>query len=495
MSSLSSPTSQRRAGVLLHPTSLPGTQECGDLGSNAYRFVDFLVSSGISVWQMLPIAPTHGDLSPYTALSVHAGNPSLIDLQGLVDKGWLESSECECVTGSQFSSCRHDCLSSASLAFQARGSDDDRRDYEQFRAQHAHWLDGYALFQAIRRHEHNQHWLAWPKPLRDRDPAALREAQALLFQDIEQTCFEQFVFFDQWHRLREYASERGVLLFGDVPIFVAHDSAEVWCHREYFLLDEEGSSITVAGVPPDYFSETGQRWGNPHYDWARMKSDDFKWWKERLATQLELFDWLRIDHFRGFEAYWEIAAHEDTAINGRWVKAPGDELFAALQKTFDPLPLVAEDLGIITDEVDALRKKYGMPGMKILQFAFGDDGSNPYLPHNHTVDSVVYTGTHDNDTTLGWYNDLDDGQKHRIREYLGYSNEEMPWALMRSALASCSRLAIIPLQDILGQDGEHRMNIPGTVEGNWRWRFEWDQFSDELASRMRQLVSLYGRVN
>ena len=484
------PTCDRRAAILLHPTSLPGGLGNGDIGFEAHRFVEFLASAGMAAWQMLPIAPTHGDLSPYTALSVHAGNPSLISLQWLEARGWLQPEE---VVVEDLASYRQQRLIAARDGFLLHISDADKVAYEQFRAKHDHWLIDYALFEAIRRHQGCRHWLDWPEPLRDREPAALREIQALLFHETEQTCFEQFVFFMQWRELHDHARHHGVKLFGDVPIFVAHDSAEVWCHREYFTLDEHGNAQTVAGVPPDYFSETGQRWGNPHYRWDRMEEDGFKWWKQRFATQLEMFDWLRIDHFRGFEAFWEIPAHEETAINGRWVKAPGDALFAALQEAFESLPLVAEDLGIITDEVDALRKKYNLPGMKILQFAFDGDATNPYLPHNHSLDSVVYTGTHDNNTTLGWYDELNESQKMRIAEYYGHPDEVMPWLLIRSAFASVSRLAVIPMQDVLCLGAEDRMNIPGVAEGNWQWRFKWEQVDGGLASRLRQLVELYGR--
>ncbi len=474
----------------MHPTSLPGPMSCGELGPEAHRFIEFLAAAGISAWQMLPIAPTHGDLSPYTVLSVHAGNPALISLAWLEGRGWLAPKP---IGGDDIDGYRQRCLIEAHEGYQRFASDDQRHAFEQFRARHHYWLEDYALFQAIRQHQENRHWLSWPEPLRDCEPAALREVQALLFKEIEQICFEQFVFFEQWRELHEHARHCGIALFGDVPIFVAHDSAEVWRHREYFTLDEHGNAVVVAGVPPDYFSETGQRWGNPLYRWERMEADGFQWWKQRFATQLELFDWLRIDHFRGFDAYWEIPAHEETAINGHWVKAPGDALFAALQETFETLPLVAEDLGIITPEVEALRKKYGMPGMKILQFAFDGDASNPYLPHQHTLDSVVYTGTHDNDTTLGWYSAQSDAQKQRIHEYLGFPDEEMPWALIRSALASVSRLAVIPMQDVLALGSEHRMNVPGVAEGNWRWRFDWSQVEEGLAQRLNHLVGLYGR--
>lgn len=491
MVTATTPLSRRRAGVLLHPTSLPGGAGVGDLGPDAYRFVDFLAASGITVWQMLPLVPTHGDLSPYQGLSVHAGNPLLISLTLLQEWGWL--------TGSietapeNFIDYRLAMLRLAHKGFKNCADKAVHEEYQTFVQRNQHWLQDYALFQAIRQAHGNRHWLEWPEALRDCDQKALADAEKVLIDAIEYIRFEQFVFFRQWGFLREYARQREVILFGDMPIFVAHDSAEVWAHREYFTLDEHGKAEVVAGVPPDYFSETGQRWGNPHYRWEVMQADDFKWWKARMATQLEMFDWVRIDHFRGFEAYWEIPAHEETAINGHWVKAPGDELFESLHKEFDPLPLVAEDLGIITAEVDALRKKHGLPGMKILQFAFGGGADNPYLPHNQSVDSVVYTGTHDNDTTLGWYESLPVDTQAHLAEYLGYPTETMPWPLVRAALASIACLAIIPMQDLLSLDSSHRMNIPGTTDDNWRWRFDWDQLNEELAPRVRRLVELYHR--
>jgi 4-alpha-glucanotransferase len=488
---VTSPLSHRRAGVLLHPTSLPVGAGVGDLGPCAYHFIDFLVSGGFSVWQMLPLVPTHGDLSPYQGLSVHAGNPLLISLQQLHHWGWLEEPPRDEVE--DFIDYRHEQLSLAYEGFLAHAGDDVRAELNAFVEQHNHWLQDYALFQAIRQSQGDAHWLDWPVKLRDRKAAALKAAEKKLADAIEHVRFEQFVFFRQWRHLRDYAQQKNVLLLGDLPIFVAHDSAEVWAHREYFTLDEHGKAQMVAGVPPDYFSATGQRWGNPHYRWEGMQADGFMWWKARLKTQLEMFDWVRIDHFRGFEAYWEIPAHEATAMNGRWVKAPGDELFDSLHEEFDPLPLVAEDLGIITAEVDALRKKYNMPGMKILQFAFGSDAGNPYLPHNHRVDSVVYTGTHDNDTTLGWYQSQPVETQAQLAEYLGYPTESMPWPLIRSALASVACLAVIPMQDLLALDGSHRMNTPGTSVGNWRWRFRWEQIDEDLAPRLKRLNHLYGR--
>lgn len=485
------PLTRRRCGVLLHPTSLPGGAGCGDLGGDACRFIDFLAASGISVWQMLPLVPTHGDLSPYQGLSVHAGNPLLISLHRLQEWGWLEG---ELQTEpDDFVHYRRSKLQAAYQRFVSHADGGAKAELQRFVTEHHHWLEDYALFQAIRQAQGNRHWLAWPDELRDHDAAALAKVAVTLKEAIDYVRFEQFVFFRQWHQLRDYARQRGVLLFGDLPIFVAHDSAEVWAHRELFTLDEHGKAQTVAGVPPDYFSATGQRWGNPHYHWQRMQADGFSWWKQRIATQLEMFDWVRIDHFRGFEAYWEIQAHEETAMNGHWVKAPGDELFDALHNVFDPLPLVAEDLGIITPEVDALRQKYKLPGMKILQFAFGGDAANPYLPHNQTLDSVVYTGTHDNDTTVGWYNALPDHVKQHVLDYLSQPQEAMPWPMIRSALASVARLTILPMQDLLELDGSHRMNTPGTTEGNWRWRFQWPQIDEGLSPRLKGMMVLYGR--
>ena len=485
------PLSRRRSGVLLHPTSLPGGVGCGDLGTDAYRFVDFLAGSGMSVWQVLPLVPTHGDLSPYQGLSVHAGNPLLINLDRLQEWGWLQAGTTDGVV--DFEQHRRDQLQLAHQGFLQRADDSVWAEYNHFVAEQSGWLEDYALFQAIRQAQGHRHWLAWPDELRDRAPLALAAMGKVLKDEVSCVRFEQFAFFRQWHQLRGYAHQRGVLLFGDLPIFVAHDSAEVWANRELFLLDEHGQAQVVAGVPPDYFSATGQRWGNPYYNWARMQADDFSWWKQRIGGQLAMFDWVRIDHFRGFEAYWEIPAHEATAMNGRWVKAPGDELFEALHQVFDPLPLVAEDLGIITAEVDALRQKYHLPGMKIVQFAFGGDADNPYLPHHQTFDSVVYTGTHDNDTTLGWYQSLPESVQQHVQSYLGFPQESMPWPMIRSALASVARLTILPMQDLLGQGSEHRMNTPGTSDGNWRWRFEWAQLDEGLAPKLKQLMRLYGR--
>lgn len=480
----------RRAGILLHPTSLPGSA-AGALGTEARRFVDFLAAAGISIWQMLPLGPTHSDLSPYQCTSVHAGNPHLICLHRLAERGWLEPGAAPRVEPSADWHAVH--LRAAHAGFRERAAAEDRRAFEAFVDRHRAWLDDFALYEALRAEQGRRVWSDWPVPLRDRQPEAIAAARVRLAPAIAQVQFEQFVFFTQWHELRDYAVRRGILLFGDMPIFVAYDSAEVWAEREYFRVDAEGRLEVVAGVPPDYFSATGQRWGNPHYRWERIEQDGFRWWIERMRTQRELFDLIRIDHFRGFEAHWEIPAQAETAVDGHWVKGPGERLFQALLETFHDLPLVAEDLGIITAEVDALRTRFGLPGMKILQFGFGGAADNPYLPHNHEWLSIVYTGTHDNDTSLGWYASLDEATRAHLHEYLGHPAEPMPWPLIRAALGSVAALAIVPLQDVLSLGSEHRMNTPGVAEGNWRWRFHWDQLPQELAERVRELMVLYGR--
>ncbi len=482
---------RRRAGVLLHPTSLPGPHACGNLGPDAYRFVDWMTRTGLSVWQTLPLGPTHDDGSPYQCLSVHAGNPRLISFERLAQWGWISTEAVQQTLDDV--PARSALLQVAMNGFLSLDDDQLQTEFTDFKQHHAHWLDDYALYIALRQEMHHKCWWQWPVNLRDRNAEALQQASARLAAAIALVQFEQFVFFRQWHELRDYANEHDILLFGDVPIFVAHDSADVWAHRRYFSMDESGEAITVAGVPPDYFSATGQRWGNPQYDWEVLEADGFQWWVERIDTQLDLFDLVRVDHFRGFEAFWEIPASAENAVDGQWVKAPGEALFQRLQASFHPLPLVAEDLGIITSEVDALRKQFGLPGMKVLQFAFDGDGKNAYLPPHHEQDSVVYTGTHDNDTTLGWFQALNSEQQAMVRGYLANSQEEMPWLLIRFALMSVAQLCMIPMQDWLGLDGRHRMNQPGTEVGNWAWRFQWEQMPKGIELRIQHLLQVYDR--
>ncbi|MEW6764734.1 MAG: 4-alpha-glucanotransferase [Pseudomonadota bacterium] len=474
---------RRRAGILLHPTSLPGKGGHGTLGKEALYLIDRLAACGISVWQMLPLGPTHdapnGLGSPYQCLSSHAGNPELICLDSLRQLGWLAGDASS--------------LKEAYEGFKRHASPHDREAFSTFVAREADWLEDFALFMALREQQGRKAWFDWPAQLRDRHPSAMQQMRAALRERIDGVRFEQFVFALQWQALKAYAHVRGVLLFGDMPIYVAHDSAEVWARPELFSVDAEGRAEEVAGVPPDYFSETGQRWGNPLYRWERHVEEGFAWWKARFATHLRLFDLVRIDHFRGLESYWSIPAACETAIDGHWVKAPGDELLSALCEAFGPLPVVAEDLGIITEEVTELRQKHHLPGMRILQFAFDGGPDNPYLPHNHTLDSVVYTGTHDNDTTLGWWSSLNEEARQQVHDYLGESSEPMPMLLMRVALESVANLVILPLQDVLGLGSDARMNTPGTPEGNWHWRFEWSQWSEEASARLAHEVALYGR--
>lgn len=462
------------------------------MGQEAYNFVDFLHNTGIKVWQTLPLGIPHADGSPYQCLSAHAGNPQLICLEKLKHKDWLQQEPYDAYQLGDDDS-RHCLIAKLYTQFADKAKAKEQQAYIDFCTDKAIWLEDYALFVALHHEFSQQCWNQWPDPLKDRKPVALKEARQKMASAIEVIKFEQFLFYQQWMALKEYANNHGVLLFGDIPIFVAYNSADVWTNRQVFKLDKKGEISVVTGVPPDYFSVTGQRWGNPHYDWKYLKSTQFAWWKERLRSQLEIFDILRIDHFRGFEAAWEIPANEDTAINGEWVKAPGKALLAALKKDLGNIPLVAEDLGIITAEVDQLRKDFNLPGMKILQFAFGDTGSNPYLPHNHDRNCVVYTGTHDNDTTLGWFNSLSEYDKQRVYHYLQYSQTAMPYLLMSVAFSSVANLAIVPMQDILELDGAGRMNTPGTTQGNWKWQFSWEQLSTDQVTQLSALIKLFAR--
>lgn len=474
--------SDRRAGILLHPTSLPK----GVIGVDAYQFIDFLAESGFTLWQVLPLGPTHSDLSPYQTLSISAGNPDLIDWHYAVSRHWLDEQD----LNTEASQLKH----IAYARFLKNAHADDKKKFTRFRKTHTAWLDDYALFMAIKEDQQFKGWTDWPKALRDRDSEALENAREAHKQTVDAHCFEQFLFYCQWLGIKEYAHKKGVMLFGDLPIFVAHDSVDVWVHRHIFQLDEYGQPVVVAGVPPDYFSKTGQRWGNPLYDWDVLKQQGYDWWLQRIKAQMELFDVVRIDHFRGFEAYWEVGAKEKTAINGQWKPGPGADFFSMLQTHFgEELPLVAEDLGMITEEVHALREQFQLPGMKILQFAFGGESDNIYLPHNHEKNCVVYTGTHDNNTSLGWWKESAKHIKEHVRKYFG-SDEEIPALLIRAALASVANTAIIPLQDLLGLDERHRMNIPGTQRDNWRWRFQWEQFDNVSAPHWLELNRMFARV-
>jgi 4-alpha-glucanotransferase len=447
------PLATRRAGVLLHVTSLPG----GRLGPEAYAFVDRLSAAGATVWQVLPLVPPDEEGSPYSALSAMAGHPGLLDPSERLP-----------------------------------ASDDPA--YLAWCEREAEWLDPYVQYRTLRTALGGVAWTEWEPRLRDRDQAAVREAMGGAADLAERLRAEQWLFADQWRRLREYAADHGVLLYGDLPIFVAHDSADVWADRDLFELDADGRPTTVTGVPPDYFAADGQRWNNPHYDWRAMAADGYAWWRRRITRQRDLFDLVRIDHFRGFEAAWHVPVDAPTAKDGWWAPGPGLDLLRPLVEAAGPGSLVAEDLGVITPEVEAMRRAAGLPGMKVLQFAFDGDADNPHLPAHHGDHSVVYTGTHDNDTTLGWWRSLDERSRGLVRAQLVDRDEPMPWALVRLALASRARLAVVPAQDLLGLGSSARMNTPGVPDGNWAWRAAPDAFDDQVVSRLRDLVSAGDRL-
>ncbi|MGE0439044.1 MAG: 4-alpha-glucanotransferase [Gemmatimonadales bacterium] len=488
-------TSSRSAGVLLHPTSLPGPGGIGSLGDDAHRFLDFLAAAGMSLWQVLPLGPTGYGNSPYQCFSAFAGNPLLIAVPD--DSGDFPEHRVDFATVIPHKQAR---LRQVTAAFVP----DDH--YGRFVAEQGWWLEDYALFMALKGAHGGVAWPDWEPGAALRDPAALDGWRARLAAEIEHFRREQAIFFAQFGAVRRAARERGIRLMGDLPIYVAHDSADVWANRSLFKLDDRGRLRCQAGVPPDYFSATGQLWGNPIYDWAEMRRRGFDWWIRRIRSAFESFDVVRIDHFRGFEAFWEVPAGEETAVNGRWVEGPGGALFEAVTAALGPLPIVAENLGVITPAVEALRERFGYPGMSILQFAFGTDGqANTFLPHSYPKERVVYTGTHDNDTTMGWWSSTGEGDSTRsaedvarekdfARRYLNADGSEMHWTLIRTALASVAETALIPLQDILGLGTEARMNLPGRQSGNWEFRFAWSQATAEIAARLRELATLYQRI-
>jgi 4-alpha-glucanotransferase len=476
---------RRRAGVLLHPTSLPGGAGQGTMGEHAFRFVEFLERAGFSLWQTLPLGPVDQSRSPYQMKSAHAGNPELIDKTELLAQGWLDTDPAGTDTTTW--------LTAAYRGFHHRASAAERAAFDGFVQAQRHWLLPWSLYELFRRRFSLQPWWEWPENIREREPRTLTATLAENRNRLRAIAFEQFLFDRQWQRLRDYANDRGICLFGDLPFYVDLDSVEVWWHRRLFRLDPNGRPQAVAGVPPDYFNADGQLWGNPLYDWEAMRAEGFRWWIERVRTQLRHFDLLRLDHFRALESYWEIPATASTARDGRWQKAPGAQLLAAMERELGAVPLVAEDLGIITQPVRDLRDEFALPGMLVLQFAFDGSPQNPYLPANHVEHAVVYTGTHDNDTTLGWYNTLDAGTRARVHAALACTPDDMPAALIRATYASAARLAVIPMQDLLGLDSEARMNTPGIAEGNWRWRFRWEQMDADLADRCRRLAVMAGR--
>ncbi len=490
---------KRKSGILLHPTSLPGPGGIGSLGGEARSFVDFLAAAGQSLWQILPLGPTGFGNSPYSCFSSFAGNPLLIDLETLIAEGDLPPDDPainlpdDHVDYPGVERYKLSALRRAAANFFQRENGELRDQFHSF-CDNTFWLHDYALFMALKEHHGGKSWTRWPKALVSREPADLMLFSGRLGTAIGEQKYMQWQFFRQWLALKDYANAQGIEIIGDLPIFVAFDSADVWAYPHLFHLDEKGEPIVVAGVPPDYFSETGQRWGNPLYNWETIAFHGYSFWIERMKCALRLCDIVRIDHFRGFEAYWEIPATEKTAQNGRWVKGPGAELFNALHGALGQLPIIAEDLGVITPDVEALRDRFGFPGMRILQFAFGSGPDNPYLPHNHIRETVIYTGTHDNDTTAGWFAGLSKKGKKQVRDYLGSDGRDMVRDLVRAAFSSVANVAVIPLQDVLGLDSTARMNVPGRSTGNWAWRFSRDALTDELSARLYEMTEMYGRL-
>jgi 4-alpha-glucanotransferase len=493
---------ERSAGILLHPTSLPGDTGIGELGPAAYQWLDFLEAAGQRLWQVMPLGPTgYGD-SPYQSFSAFAGNPYLLSLERLADEGWLEADQAAALAGlpdrhvdyGAVIPAKLELLSRAAERFEERAGPEDREAFAAFVSSEEAWLDDFALFMALKEAHGGASWTAWEEPIRLREPEALDAARAELGRAVERHKLWQHWFYRQWSAVRSYAHDKGVHIVGDIPIFVALDSADAWSHPELFHFDDAGQPTVVAGVPPDYFSETGQRWGNPLYRWERMEAAGFPWWLQRFRSTLDFFDVVRVDHFRGFEAYWEIPAEEPTAVKGRWVEGPGQALFDALAAGLGELPIIAEDLGVITPAVESLRDDNELPGMKVLQFAFAADASDPYLPHNYQRNCVVYTGTHDNDTTAGWYAQAPEVERDFVRRYLGRDDSNIPWEFIRLAQASVADLAIFPLQDALGLGSEARMNTPGRASGNWSWRMTWSDVPPWLAPQLHELARLYGRL-
>ncbi len=496
----------RLSGVLLHPTSLPRSPGqadlgIGDLGTSAYAWVDALVQAKQSWWQILPLGPPSLGNSPYQSFSAFAGNPALISFEKLAADGLLDGVD---FAQAQFPPhqvaydsvipFKEGVLDRAWDNFRAKKAPALREPFDRFCREHTAWLNDFALFMAIKQTVGGKGWMDWPLPLRKREPAALADARRELGERIDRHVFRQFLVFRQWRELKEYANRKGVRIFGDIPIFVADDSADVWANPHLYLLDRECRPVVVAGVPPDYFSQDGQMWGNPLYDWQAAEGDSYEWWTQRMRMTLSLVDLVRIDHFRGFAAAWHIPAGAPNARTGKWVEGPGVKLFQKLTERLGTLPMVAEDLGIITPDVDRLRETLGIPGMRVLQFAFGDDSENRYLPHNYDTNTIVYTGTHDNDTTRGWYGKLSNWESDRVRRYIARDGGDIAWDLIRLAWSSVADMAIAPLQDLLSYGSDARMNLPGVASGNWRWRIPPDADVGGALARLADLTTLYGRA-
>ena len=505
---------QRASGILLHPSSLPGPFGIGDVGPAAYQFADFLADTGQHLWQILPLGPTGYGNSPYMSFSAFGGNGLLVSLQRLADEGLLDEKDLERappfgadqVDFARVIAFKIRLLRESFRKFHARWDAKYPDDFYVFGERNAFWLEDYALFTALKDAHGGRVWTEWEEGAAHRDPEALARWRNRLAEEIQFRKYLQYAFFKQWEALKLHCHARGVRVIGDVPIYVAHDSAEVWANREQFFLDERGQPYVVAGVPPDYFSATGQRWGNPIYRWDVMARAGYHWWIDRFRMNFALADLVRLDHFRGFEAYWEIPYSETTAVNGRWVKGPGAALFDAVRAALGDVPMIAEDLGVITPEVDALRDQLGYPGMRVLQMAFGDDAkASEYRPHQHIRNCGVYTATHDHNTTVGWFTAQPGTQTTQSAEqvarerdnalrYAGTDGKEIHWDFIRMALGSVARLAVFPLQDVLGLGSESRMNLPGTLRGNWEWRFQADMLTPAVRQRLAELTRVYERA-
>lgn len=498
----------RAAGILLHPTSLPSRGGIGDFGPAAYHFVDFLASARQSLWQVLPLGPLGYGNSPYSSTSAFAGNPLLISVERLAERGWIGSDEIDAlgpdirqdnesapsVEYDQVFACKMPLLFEAARNFIRSASADARQRFEKFRTQNSWWLDSFVLFDALRARHKLEPWNRWPGGLARCEPADLEKARKELEADLQIRAALQFAFHEQWRALRRYCLERSIRVVGDIAIFVNHDSADVWTRRELFRLKENLEPEVVAGVPPDFFSKTGQRWGNPLYRWDVMKERGYDWWIQRLRWATQNCDYIRLDHFRGFDQFWEIPGADATAVSGRWVDGPRDDLFVKLREALGGLPFFAEDLGYITPEVHALRDRLQIPGMSVLQFGFGDEGSHIYLPHR-AAGKVMYTGTHDNDTTVGWWKSgASEHERRNVEAYLGRSEDGIHWGFIRAAHGSPASLSIVPLQDVLGLGSEARMNTPSVYGGNWRWRFQPKQLTPELAAKLAQLSEVSDRL-
>ncbi len=491
---------ERSAGILLHPTSLPGKFGIGDIGPSAYHFVDLLKACGQTLWQVFPLGPTgYGD-SPYQCFSAFAGNPLLISPEFLQRDGLL--SDVDLSNPPKYDQHKIDFGSvieyKTKLLRKAYGTFKKTNNVEteckDFLAANNYWLEDYALFMSAKAHHGGIQWTEWDESIAFRKD--LHSWKKKLADEINYQIFIQYTFFKQWTSLREYVHQNGIKIIGDLPIFIAYDSADLWANKELFTVRKDGSLEFVAGVPPDYFSETGQLWGNPLYKWKEMEKDDFLWWRRRISNLLTMVDIVRIDHFRGFDAYWEIPGNAKTAINGRWVKAPGHKLFNSIKKSLGILPIIAEDLGVITDSVEELRDHFGFPGIKILQFGLGDDGDKKFLPHNHIKNCVVHTGSHDNETTRGFLESeiqKNSGIYEWTQKYFNYYGDNMTYEMIRAAYQSPANICVIPMQDILNLDNSARMNFPGKLGGNWTWRFTWDQVSNDLASWYKNMTIMFER--